>query len=209
MEAARVDIRIVAGDLRGRKVTAVVHDGLRPTPQMVREALFSILGNAVPDRTFYDVFAGTGVIGMEAISRGASKAVFLEKDAKLLDAIQKYLAKFGISDRTQTLRTDVYRYWERWIPVEKEPVNVFFSPPFPDLTEKMDEFSAMIRLVCDKIPVASVVIIQAEDGFTEDKLPFYAEWDRRKYGRNLLLFWVKEDAPAESATAGSDGAESQ
>ena len=65
------EVRIVAGALRGRKLVAFVHEGMRPTPQMVREALFSILGNAVPGRVFYDVFAGTGVVGLEAVSRGA------------------------------------------------------------------------------------------------------------------------------------------
>src|SRR5207248_7759080 len=62
----RVQLRIVAGSLRGRKILCQVHPALRPTPQMVREALFSILGNAVPDRPFVDVFAGTGANGMEA-----------------------------------------------------------------------------------------------------------------------------------------------
>ena len=76
----KVQVRIVAGSLRGRKLTAVVHEGMRPTPQMVREALFSILGNAVPDRVFYDVFAGTGVVGLEAVSRGATSARLIEKD---------------------------------------------------------------------------------------------------------------------------------
>src|SRR3954470_8978146 len=68
------EIRIVAGTLRGRKLTCFVHEGMRPTPQLVREALFSILGNAVPGRVFYDIFAGTGVNGLEAVSRGASSA---------------------------------------------------------------------------------------------------------------------------------------
>lgn len=201
MEAEKVDVRIVAGDLRGRKVTAVVHEGLRPTPQMVREALFSILGNAVPNRSFYDVFAGTGVIGMEAISRGATRSFFLEKDAKLLDTIQKYLKKFGIEGKTQCLRTDVYRYWERWRPMDDQPINVFFSPPFPDLTDKAAEFITLINLVCDKVPKHSVVTIQAEDGFDETKLPHQGEWDFRKYGRNILLFWVKEEETGETEAA--------
>src|SRR5947207_15508406 len=76
----RVQLRIVAGSLRGRKILCQVHPALRPTPQMVREALFSILGNAVPDRPFVDVFAGTGANGMEALSRGASFAYFIERE---------------------------------------------------------------------------------------------------------------------------------
>ena len=99
MQPSRVQLRIVAGNLRGRKVSAVVHDDLRPTPQFVREALFSILGNAVPGRPFFDLFAGTGVHGLEAISRGGSEAVFVERDAKLANATDARLKEFGSCHR--------------------------------------------------------------------------------------------------------------
>src|SRR5262245_37440796 len=72
----RTQVRVVAGTLKNRRITCVVTESLRPTPQMVREALFSILGDAIPDRPFLDIFAGTGVVGLEAISRGASTATF-------------------------------------------------------------------------------------------------------------------------------------
>ena len=136
----KVQVRIVAGSLRGRKLTAVVHPGLRPTPQMVREALFSILGNAIPGRAFYDVFAGTGVVGLEAISRGATSARFIEKDPRQVADIQKYAQQFGVADQVQTLRADSYRWAERWLPPDQQPVNIFLSPPFPDLSDKTDEF---------------------------------------------------------------------
>ena len=71
----KTEVRIVAGTLKGRKLSVVVHEGLRPTPQMVREALFSILGDAVPDRVFYDVFAGTGVVGLEAVRSSDSAEI--------------------------------------------------------------------------------------------------------------------------------------
>src|SRR3954466_9308293 len=92
----KVQVRIVAGSLRGRKLTVVVHEGMRPTPQMVREALFSILGNAVPDRVFYDVFAGTGVVGLEAVSRGARSVIFVERDFRLVAELEKHIAAFGV-----------------------------------------------------------------------------------------------------------------
>src|SRR3954468_20341044 len=112
----KTQIRIVAGSLRGRKLTVLVHAGLRPTPQRVREALFSILGNAVPERPFVDVFAGTGVVGLEAISRGASQTLFIERDARLGNDIEKRLREFGVADKAQLYRTDVYRWAERWLP---------------------------------------------------------------------------------------------
>ena len=89
----RTQIRIVAGSLRGRKVVCDVNPALRPTPQRAREALFSILGDAVPGRPFFDVFAGTGVVGMEALSRGASSAAFVERDFRLIDELERHLAE--------------------------------------------------------------------------------------------------------------------
>src|SRR5229473_888213 len=97
----RTQIRIVAGSLRGRKLTCTVSDTLRPTPQMVREALFSILGNAVPDRPFFDVFAGTGVVGLEALSRGAQSVTFVERDVRLIADLEKHIEAFRISDQVR------------------------------------------------------------------------------------------------------------
>jgi 16S rRNA (guanine966-N2)-methyltransferase len=197
----KTEVRIVAGELRGRKLTCVVHPGLRPTPQLVREALFSILGNAVPGRVFYDVFAGTGVVGLEAVSRGATAARLIEKDAKSATDIQRHADRFGVSDRVQVLRADAYRWAERWVPPMvvgepgPRPVTLFLSPPFPDLgPEHAAEFVGLVRLLLDKAPDESVLAVQVEDGFPVESLPGpMAAWDVRKYGRNLLLFRVKGD----------------
>jgi 16S rRNA (guanine966-N2)-methyltransferase len=193
----KTQVRIVAGSLRGRKITVVVHEGMRPTPQMVREALFSILGNAVPGRVFFDVFAGTGVVGLEAVSRGATSARLIEKDSRQAAEIQKYAGQFGIADKVQVLKADVYRWAERWIPPGKEPVNLFLSPPFPDLSEKAEEFLTLVHTLLAKVPDDSVLTIQAEDGFPLLKLPEPDQWDIRSYGRNMLLFRVKETPAAQ------------
>jgi 16S rRNA (guanine966-N2)-methyltransferase len=196
MQPSKVQLRIVAGNLRGRKITATVHDDLRPTPQMVREALFSILGNAVPGRAFYDLFAGTGVHGMEAISRGAPEAMFVERDAKLASAIDARLREFEIQREGHVVRADVYRWAERWLP-PTQPLNLFLSPPFADLTERFDQFIGLVTLLAEKAPAESCICIQAEDGFPTERLPG-AGWDVRTYGRNVLAIWVKE-APVETA----------
>ena len=191
----KTQVRIVAGSLRGRKLTCVVHEGMRPTPQMVREALFSILGNAVPGRPFFDLFAGTGVHGLEAISRGASEAVFVERDAKLANAIDGKLREWDIARQGQVARADVYRWAERWIP-PAGPVNLFLSPPFADLTDRYDAFLALVKQLADKAPLESCVCIQAEDGFPTEQLPG-TNWDVRAYGRNVLAIWVKEEPAPE------------
>jgi len=169
---------------------------------MVREALFSILGNAVPNRTFIDIFAGTGAIGLEAISRNASEAVFLEREPRLAADIEKHLRKFEVADKGRVYKADVYRWAERWIP-PADSVNLFLSPPFADLTERLEEFLEMIRLLREKMPPDSTLTIQVEDGFPDNRLPTQEEWDTRKYGRNMLYIWVKPitDAPMSEPEA--------
>jgi 16S rRNA (guanine966-N2)-methyltransferase len=208
----RTQIRIIAGSLRGRKLTCTVSENLRPTPQRVREALFSILGNAVPGQPFFDVFAGTGVIGLEAISRGAALATFVERDFRLIDELERHLKAFKVGASARILRTDVYRWAERWLP-PKEPVNVFLSPPFADLTGKTGELLGVIRGFQERLAPGSVLILQAEPAEMLAQLPDRDAWDERVYGRNHLLFWVRpgaetalqaDETPAEPAPSEED-----
>jgi 16S rRNA (guanine966-N2)-methyltransferase len=187
----RTQIRIVAGSLRGRKLSCIVNAKLRPTPQMVREALFSILGNAVPDRPFLDVFAGTGVVGLEAISRGASSVTFIERDFRVAEGIERHLEEFGVAEMATLVRADVYRWVERYEP-PAEPVTVFISPPFPDLQRRADDLLQLLTQLQQKLASGSVVVLQSETNLTPEPLPLGEQWERRRYGRNELLIWVKE-----------------
>lgn len=191
----RAQLRIVSGSLRGRKVNFTVQPNLRPTPDMVRAALFSILGNAVPDRPFFDVFAGTGVIGMEAISRGAGRVTFVERDFRVAAEIERHLKEFGVADRAVIARADVYRWGERW-EAPAEAVNVFFSPPFADYQRRPADFLALVAGVRQKVAPGSVVVVQSERDAIEDADRLFADWDIRHYGRNELMIWVREESEA-------------
>jgi 16S rRNA (guanine966-N2)-methyltransferase len=202
----RTYIRIVAGNLRGRKVSCTVTPDLRPTPQMVREAYFSILGNAVPERIFIDIFAGTGVIGIEALSRGASSALFVERDPQLAKGIESHLRQFDLTRRTKLYRTDSYRWIAAWMP-PKTPVNVFVSPPFADLTSKTDDLIQAIRTLQEKVPDDSVIVVQSERGSPLDDAEQMRDWEMRHYGRNELMIWqraITEPAPLVEPVAESE-----
>jgi 16S rRNA (guanine(966)-N(2))-methyltransferase RsmD len=160
---------------------------------MVREALFSILGNAVPDRPFFDVFAGTGVVGLEALSRGAQSVSFVERDVRLIAELERHIQQFGVGSGTRIVRGDVYRWIERWQP-PPEPVNVFVSPPFVDFARRLDELLRLLGLIQDKIHTHSVLTLQSETTAMLDDLARGGDWDIRRYGRNELWFWVKEEA---------------
>ena len=187
----RVHLRIVAGSLRGRKLICTVGQDLRPTPQMVREALFSILGNAVPGRKFFDIFAGTGVNGLEALSRGASSAVFVERDFRQAHEIEGHLRGFGIRQAASVLRADAYRWAQGW-EAPAELVNLFISPPFADLERRLGDLLLLIGDLQRKCVPGSVLVLQSERNAALDKLPDQGRWDQRRYGRNVLSIWVKE-----------------
>ncbi len=196
----RTQVRIVAGTLRGRKLTCTVDSNLRPTPQMVREAFFSILGNAIPERPFFDVFAGTGVVGLEAISRGARSALLVERDFRLIADLEKHIREFRVGDKVQIARTDVYRWIERWRP-PTEPVNVFLSPPFVDFESRLDALMNLVATLQEKLADESVLVLQSEHDAPLHNLPRAEEWEDRRYGRNHLLIWVKGEASQASETA--------
>jgi 16S rRNA (guanine(966)-N(2))-methyltransferase RsmD len=187
----KTEIRIVAGSLRGRKLSCRVTPDLRPTPQRVREAFFSILGNAVPNRLFVDVFAGTGVVGLEALSRGAKMTYFIERDPALANDINSHLRKFDLLDRSRLYRTDSYRWVASWRAPE-EPANVFLSPPFPDLHHRPEVLLGAVKQLQEILAPDSVIVLQSERGSPLDDAAELASWERRLYGRNVLLLWQRE-----------------
>ena len=149
-----------------------------------------MLGDAVPDRPFFDVFAGSGAVGIEAISRGARETVFIERDVQLASDIDRHLEAFQVKDQAKVLRADAYRWAERW-EAPAEPVNVFISPPFIDFERRL---AALLQLLADlqlKAAPGSVLVLQSESQFPVSKLPAPQEWEERCYGRNQLLIWVK------------------
>jgi 16S rRNA (guanine(966)-N(2))-methyltransferase RsmD len=157
---------------------------------MVREALFSMLGDAVPDRCFIDLFAGTGAVGLEALSRGAARVRFIERDSRSAMAIDRHLHDFGVQDRAVVERADAYRWVNHWQGA-KEPVNFFLGPPYADLTRRAEDILALIATLQEKVDEDSIIVLQAEQADILKRLPDMANWKTRRYGRNMLLIWVK------------------
>ena len=103
-------MRISGGELRGRNILVPKSDAIRPTQDRVREALFSIIQCETPGARFLDLFAGTGAVGLEALSRGARRAVFVEMSAKHVEILRRNIDAFGKSAQSEVARADAYRY---------------------------------------------------------------------------------------------------
>lgn len=191
----RTQLRIVAGSLKGRRLTYTVDPNLRPTPDLVREALFSILGDAVPGRPFVDLFAGTGAVGMEALSRGAAPVTLVERDPHIAGTIIRHLQTFGVADQAAVHRADVYRWIERW-QAPREPVTIFLGPPFPDFERRPEPLLEALAGLQQKVAPGSVLVLQNEKSWGADRLPDPERWEHRQYGRNRLSIWVKASPQA-------------
>lgn len=195
-------IRIIAGEQRGRKIEVKLDPKLRPMSDRARGALFNILVNDVPDRLFYDIFAGSGAVGLEALSRGAKQATFIEKDGLAVQAILKHAKLFGVADRTRVLQVDAYRWLEKGA-IPKEPANYFLGPPYTDIAAHLDSIQWMVTVLKAKVAPESVIVLQTDDDYDPQLLPDADQWDIRRYGRNQLAIWIQ---PGAIAHAGEDEA---
>ena len=104
-------LRIIAGRWRGRRIPVLDRPGLRPTGDRVRETLFNWLGPRVVGRRVLDLYAGTGALGLEAVSRGASSACLVERDGALVRAIKPLIANWPEQERITVIQADV----EQWV----------------------------------------------------------------------------------------------
>src|SRR5690349_20380129 len=120
-------MRVIAGIAKGRLLQRVPGEGTRPIMDRVKEALFSILGDNVRGSTFLDLYAGTGSVGIEALSRGAELAVFVENARIASKTIEENLKATRLDDRAEIIRQDVREYLRR---TDTEPFEyVYIAPP--------------------------------------------------------------------------------
>lgn len=120
-------MRIVSGSARGRKLITPVGMDIRPTTDKVKEALFSILQFELRDRRVLDLFAGTGQLGLEALSRGAAHVTFTDSSPKAVELVKKNAAVTGFADRCTVLRTDAFAFLQR---TDEVFDIVFLDPPY-------------------------------------------------------------------------------
>ena len=115
-------MRIIAGQRRGHKINGPrASADTRPTSNLVRESLFNILGELVPDRLFVNLFAGTGAVGLEALSRGACRAIFVERDRENVGLIHRNIATLRYEGRAVVRHADAYRFGRSLRPARRSP----------------------------------------------------------------------------------------
>jgi 16S rRNA (guanine966-N2)-methyltransferase len=129
-------VRIVAGQFGGRRLVLPKNERVRPTADRVREAWMSILGAAILDARVLDLFAGSGALGLEALSRGAAHVTFVELHPASLEALERNIAALDVAGRVTVYRGDAMRYAER---AEERAFDVVLAdPPYSiDFAERL------------------------------------------------------------------------
>lgn len=197
-------LRIIAGDLRGCRLAAVPGVSTRPTADRTRESIFNILGNAVRGVRVLDLFAGTGAFGIEALSRGAATAVFVEIGRQALKVLNGNLATCRLEERARVIRWDARRNLN-CLRQNVAPFQlVFMDPPYQAglVTPALHHLESARCLA----PGARVVVEHGDEVPVMDAALFAVE-DRRRYGKTQVSFlvWRPAETLTPAATGSSEG----
>jgi 16S rRNA (guanine966-N2)-methyltransferase len=167
-------LRIVSGTLGGRRLVVPKDARVRPTADRVREAWMSILGGEIPGATVLDLYAGSGALGLEAVSRGAAGAEFVELGAPSLAALRANIAALGVADRTRVHRADALRFAERLEPGAYDLA--FADPPYAH------EAAAGLVALFRRTPFARILSVEHRAD-----LPLAGD-ETRRYGDTAITF---------------------
>lgn len=181
-------MRIVAGKFRGRAIAAPSHEGLRPTSDRVRESVFNILAHGIPGfelngARVIDLFAGTGALGLEALSRGAAYCLFVEDDADARALIRTNVESFGLTGETRIFRRDATDLGPAGN-MESYAI-AFLDPPYG---KRLGEKALAILGDGKWLQPGAIVVLEERAGVAIDFPPLYSVIDIRNYGDTAITF---------------------
>ena len=188
------NMRVVTGEAKGRKLKAPKTAGTRPIIDRVKTALFDILSTRVEDARFLDLFAGTGSVGIEALSRGAAHATFIEMNHSVLKLVRENLKITGLGDRAETLQADAFKFLQSNAVQNGNAQRVYdmiyVAPP------QYHEMAARALAMLDSSPLLAedglvIVQIHPKERSVVAAVPLtrLVLSDERKYGSTLLMFY--------------------
>ena len=187
-------MRIVAGTARGTRLDCPPGEKVRPTPEMARQAIFNILRDAVEGAAALDLFAGVGTFGIEALSRGAARCVFVERSAKHMQFLERNLQRAHLADRADLLLRDVFRCAGALAVLGRPADIAFVGPPFPLLDDPSSR-AALVALLNEfagrrLLNRGCVLILQHDTRHPiPEATPRLGAAGRRSYGRNVFTLY--------------------
>jgi len=173
-------MRVIGGEFRSRRLKTLPGLATRPTPDRLRETLFNVLAPLIADTVFLDAYAGTGAVGIEALSRGARRCIFVEKSRAAVDVIRENLATLGLAGRAEVYTGKTVTVLER----VKADV-VFLDPPY----ELGEEYDATLRVMA----ATGIKLVIAQHSSRVELKPEYGVLQRYRVlrqGDNSLSFYA-------------------
>ena len=181
-------LRVIAGTAKGRKLKMPPGEGTRPVMDRVKEAVFNILGDDIEEATFLDLFAGSGSVGIEALSRGAARAVFVESNAQAVRTIQANVLATGLVAQARVVRSDVFIYLHN---DPREGFDCIYIAP-PQYHGLWAETLQALDARPNWVNADGVAIVQIDPHeFTDLTLKNFSLIDQRKYGSTQLCFYER------------------
>ena len=181
-----MSLRVIAGTARGRKLKSVPGDTTRPVMDRVKEALFNILADDVIDSNWWDLFGGTGAIGIEALSRGASFVRFSDLNRAPIETINENVEHCGFTDQAEVRRGDAFAMLSA--KADKSFEYIYIAPP--QYKEMWVEALKLVDKNMEWLTDDGTVIVQIDPTeYQQIELSNLVETEQRKYGSTLLIFY--------------------
>ncbi len=189
-------MRVIAGSAKGRRLFPVPGQSTRPITNRVKEALFDILAESVVGARFLDLFAGTGAVGIEALSRGASHATFVDRGRQAIATIRRNLDTTQLAEQATVVQRDAFQFVRDYA---SDPFDIIYVAP----PQYQGLWSRTLRALQGSMLVAAgtVVVVQIyPKEFEPLDLTQFALYDQRTYGSTTLCFYEAGEPPRTAET---------
>jgi 16S rRNA (guanine966-N2)-methyltransferase len=157
----------------------------------VREAIFNRIGSAIQGKHAVDLFAGTGALGLEALSRGAAGATLLEQHFPTAEIIRQNVAGLGVQQKARIVTSSAFVWQKRRPALGPAPWAVFCSPPYDFYVERTDEMLQLIGGLMQSAPAGSIFLVESDGRFDFGLLPEAEAWDLRSYPPAVVGIYVR------------------
>ncbi len=195
-------MRIIAGEFRGRKLLAPDDDATRPITDRAKQSLFDILAPVIEGSVVYDIFSGTGSLGLECLSRGARAVVFFESHRPALARLRRNIETIGVQKRSTVLSGDVFRYFDAESRRTTTPPAdlLFLDPPYRYLNDQPADLLRMVQVMAASHMAADAIVVFRHDAADSLAVPPLQTFDQRAYG-SMMIELMRAGAPDQQTQA--------
>ena len=176
-----IPLRIVGGKFRGHKISYHGDPVTRPMKNRVREAIFNLVGPGVRQLHAIDLFAGTGALGLEALSRGGRSATFVERHFPSANGIQKNIDQLDVDDQSNLARANVFAWIRDSSHFPPAPWLVLCAPPYDYFVSETEAMLQLIKQCIEAAEEGSCIVVESDERFESELLPQHTSWDVRHY----------------------------